>query len=375
MRSRTAIVVIGVGLLVLVLVLVARTLRIDARVGAAADTARLPTEPTEATPTRVELVAPAAPIAQDPAASRDERPKDVGAERVEPPRAAASAGDPLSITGRVIDAQGRGLRGARVRLLDPPQEDELARGEPRMDDLRARARRLASNLTCDVEGRFAFEGLVPRAYRIEALDPITLALATTPPIEAGTRAMRIELNTTDLYPCLAGRLVGRNGTPIVDRRVVACRPIEHGNVNTAETRTDEAGRFRFADVSKEATLIAVFLDRAAERTFRIADQPDPCAMEIVVPQLLDLGILLETSTIDADAFAMLDPSGKRVKLAQPFGQSGWKGPYDTLPLSRTEPMWIVVPDDTKTIVLLKANQELERRDVIGTPGEKTTVRL
>jgi len=181
----------------------------------------------------------------------------LGAARYAPPTRSDEPGEPAwpervelvlepaprALAGRVVDRRGAPLAGVRVWIDDPTvlasADARSGAGDPDVELVGARAAeigraglptvleaRLAREatrvwrfVTTDSDGAFTLDGLGPRAYRVAALDPYTLALARSAPAEAGASDVELVLDVGDLAPARAGRVVDRTGAPIAGVRV------------------------------------------------------------------------------------------------------------------------------------------------------------
>jgi len=279
-----------------------------------------------------------------------------------------------SIHGQVVDAQGRPLPRCRVRALDPVSLNELLPervAKSGNDDVGKDLVLGGSEVSTDAEGQFVLRGLVPRRYRLHALDLGSIASADTEPIEAGSDDIRIRIDTAACYPCVAGQLVDRAGHPVANMRVQARR----GALMSDEVRTDTDGRFKLPPVSRDAESIAVLPEAAVPRLFQIRDLPDLCSLHLVIPKFGDLRVELVTPGLAADNFAVLDEAGARIEIARHYGGGGWEGPLAVIPVEDGKSGWAIVPDDAVTIVLLKDGNEVARQSLQVKPDELSVVRM
>jgi hypothetical protein len=227
---------------------------------------------------------------------------------------------------------------------------------------------------CATDSSFVVRGLLPRSYRLHAQEPSALLSNDTDPIPAGRPDVTIQLGTKNTYPCLAGRLVYTDGTPAANLRVQGRETTPKGAAMADETRSDSAGQFRIAMLSRDAESLAVLPEAAPVRMYRIADFPDPCALVLVVPRNGDIRIETTGTASTANQFAVLDARGTRLSMARHY-QDGWQGPWELMPIENGKTGWIIAPDDAVTIVLLKGDKELIRSPIRVRAGEMTVVRL
>jgi len=226
----------------------------------------------------------------------------------------------------------------------------------------------------DADGAFVLKGLLRRAYRLRAQERRTLNAVTSEPCIAGTVDLTLRIDATATYPCIAGRVIHADGSPIADMRVRARQRTTNHEVTSEEVRTDPDGRFRIEGLSKDADSLEVLVDKAPSRIYRIADQPDLCALVLVVPRHGDLRVEVSGPHAAAQRFAVLDTGGTRLIMAKHF-TGGSQGPYESLPIENGTSAWAIVPDDAVTVVLLQGKQEVNRAPLHVLPGERSVVRF
>ncbi|HEX5050757.1 MAG TPA: carboxypeptidase-like regulatory domain-containing protein [Planctomycetota bacterium] len=115
----------------------------------------------------------------------------------------------LGISGRVVGADGVGLPGMLVNLLDPTRAD----AQSSLERLSAPPVELPHRALsrCDAEGRFAIAGLAARSYRLRAFDPDTLVCVQSEPIAAGSTDVVLVVPADLVLADFAGIVVDRDG--------------------------------------------------------------------------------------------------------------------------------------------------------------------
>ncbi|HEV8113702.1 MAG TPA: hypothetical protein VGR31_13080 [Planctomycetota bacterium] len=283
----------------------------------------------------------------------------------------------LVIRGHVVDATGIALPQCRVLAIDPVGLDEtlqrsliaLPGGVPRKNIVMG-----GSEVPSGPDGSFELAGLLPRRYRLRAVDLRTLGSVDTEPIEAGRVDLVIRVETGEVRPCVAGQVVDSAGRSVASIRVQTGRLFSDRLRWCEEVRTDADGHFNFPAVSRQADRVAVLPD-GAPRAFRFSDFQDPCAMRLVAPRTGDLRVELTTAGLAANEFAVLDRTGARMQVGKHWGSGGWRGPMDAIRLESGKSGWVIVPDDAALIILLKDGTEVARQAVEVKPGELNVVRL
>jgi len=175
---------------------------------------------------------------------------------------------PLSIRGRVIDANGQPCPDGWIDLLDATPFGTIQRTEgwwePRANyswETFASGRDWMEHVELDQQGRFEFGELGDRTYRLIAFDPISLEWALSAPIAAGSEGVELTLEASPRLERVAGRVVDSAGVPVAGVSVTLSggRPklLKMSQQGTAmglsrPQITAEDGRFEFRDVCASA---------------------------------------------------------------------------------------------------------------------------
>lgn len=249
---------------------------------------------------------------------------------------------PAALRGRVVDADGEPVAGARVWTPDltffavVPFEHH---GRQRSREFAVEGLAAESNdaltvaATTAADGSFELRGLTPRRYALFALAPTTLAAAG--PVW-GAPGGTIELRITAPDPrAVAGRVLSRSGTPIAGVHVALGRQFEWQpppreveawtgtgmrlpraahTFGDRGTTTDEEGRFAFEPVVVDGS----FLRLSGESLFltppfQLASDLPLDALEIVVDARSVFHVELQGGET-ADAFSLVKPDGSHVPV-------------------------------------------------------------
>ncbi len=186
---------------------------------------------------------------------------------------------PQSIEGQVVDLAGNGVPRVRLWLLNPtpfklPDDQETSSVTRRFDwgaehdpnlllveNLLSDGRSAYEPLLTDDQGRFQFEGLLRREYRLVGMHSNSLLRAESSLLATGTRDARIVMDANNSHRLLKGTLVDQRGTPLAGIRVwLHLRTFEWPHGGGLEHRgpsfvTGKQGEFWFRDVPLRSSLV------------------------------------------------------------------------------------------------------------------------
>ena len=295
-------------------------------------------------------------------------------------------GAPLTIAGRVVDAAGEPVPGAEVwtdqetrfgfidieegemQMKAGANVEGILRGDPWTRRFRA-----------DSGGRFELTGLLPRDYRVHALDKQRMR-ATTRRIPAGVSDLEIRLEGEDFHELVAGRVTSLAGEPIEGLEVVLERSLESVEADDFEgfeslpAITDADGLFAFENVSRAVHVVEVRGLELGLTGYRRALEPgdDLANLELAVPMRVHVQIDAGQRTDAPDQAALLDENGERLYLSVHHGNSSYAMREIPLHEGRTEPF--TVSETARTLVLLVQGQETLRMPLELTRGDLNTIR-
>ena len=268
-------------------------------------------------------------------------------------------GEPLEVSGRVVDAGGAPRAGVRVWVDDPERFGRVGEDDALVEfllgggvtDEELEARFLDEDDELDVEaflaarqelaspgwgwvatggdGRFTLRGLQPRSYRVALFDPATLARAVHGPVAAGSHELSLEL-AHELAP-LAGTVCFADGTPAAGARVGTLRRamrIERDDGSSTSYDADgpaatvnDDGTFELGPVARDGLRLVVSgegLRTRAARLETLGDPPRLVAERLDEPARAHVRVELGDAEW-ADAFALLDAGGEPVQLLRTRG--------------------------------------------------------
>jgi hypothetical protein len=239
----------------------------------------------------------------------------------------------------------------------------------------------SAHAVTDVHGAFGIGGLLPKDYRLAASHKSTLRTAVTEPIRANGGDVTIRLSGSDRCVRVAGRVLSRSRSPVAGVLVFPLRVLDPGDHSTypspsaeGEGRlTDAEGRFAFESLCTDDLYFQV-----SGANLEIVWKWDPPAdarlddLEIVVALRCHLQVDLGDRAEIADEFEVLAEDGKKLDLVL------WEGPRASIGQSRRiqegRSDILAVSDASRTLVLKKDGNEVQRIAVRLVPGELTVVR-
>jgi hypothetical protein len=286
--------------------------------------------------------------------------------------------EPLELAGRVVDEDGKPVAGARVWSLDRERFGEVMHKIEQMNmSLQRSVEQLihpdeddrfgAPEAITDASGQFLIRGLLPRAYRLVALHPVTLAISRVHTLEAGRTDSRLLIRTPAHMSPMAGRVLTLDGEPLAGVRVRLARRVvvdgeELGSKNAdTETVTDAGGHFAFASVAVEGleiTLDGPHIARSQKRPR--ADEPDLEALEFRVPAKCYFRVELSEDS-EADGMALLDEDGEKLDLTTHMGNLSLAASRFDIHAGRSPVL--EADSSARTLVIYSDGEELLREPV------------
>jgi RNA polymerase sigma-70 factor (ECF subfamily) len=284
-------------------------------------------------------------------------------------------GAPLSITGRVVDAEDQPISDAEVWTED---KTEFGRIQRRRDNARflldVSAEQLARGeewferkIRTDGNGRFELKGLLARSYSLRVVHATTLDFASTAPIAAGAKDVVIRIERVEHRARVAGHVVSRAGVPVAEASVEAVVRIDPpaGSPNgsrTLELRgitvvTDSEGWFEMHDVPMLARALYVSSAACVGKQFELAADADCEHLKLVVTMNCQVQIDLRDSRVEATSAKLLDAGGNELACQVYHGDLSMASKVVDLSTGRSEVF--TVTEDARTLVLQAASGAYE----------------
>jgi RNA polymerase sigma-70 factor (ECF subfamily) len=294
-------------------------------------------------------------------------------------------GEPsLAISGRVVDAGSRPVRNATVWASDETRFGfvEIESGEMSMRagatiEGLLRGDPWTPRITTKSDGRFEIAGLVPRDYRVVALDTQRLAVVETS-VAAGARDVELVIPSEPLHERVAGRVTNLAGEPLAGVYVLlersagdASSPLHR--LSSGAVETDAEGRFAFTNVARAAATLRVSGGELGLNgiEFRVASDADVGDLRVAVPTRVHVQVE-GTEPLDYDRVALLDEKGEALELSLYHGNSAYSMRDISLHEGRTEPF--SVAESAKTLVLRMGEVEVRRVPIALSHGALNTLR-
>ncbi len=272
---------------------------------------------------------------------------------------------PLSLSGVVVDGEGRARAGIRVWLEDPTrfgilgadthaQIEYLLASETDPADEFSGA--FFSSTWTDGEGRFELHGLLAREYTLRFFESAALETITAGPYPAGRDDLRIVFARGERKR-LEGRVATKTGMPLGGVQVYLFGAVfggiwEQGGATT----TDDEGRFALDGVGNARLALSLRRDDAMP-LWLLLDNVQSENIEIVLD--IRCNAKVEVSDPDrADAFRVLDEQDEPLELYE-IGAEGIIR-RDAMELVGGRSVTFGVADDACTLVLLKGESVVER---------------
>ena len=286
-----------------------------------------------------------------------------------------------TVRGRVVDADGAPIAGAKVWLDDPTTFGRTADAWVVLESLVRGDDRFWSFEQTDADGSFSIAGLLQRAYRLQAVDPRSLASVESAPVTAADSPVELRLPTHDVYEKVAGRIVTAAGQPIAGVNVRLFRityELQHADGTDNESQegasvfTSEDGAFEFRNVPRHGVDVIATGDTILGASAALADEADPGNIEIVASLRLHLQVVLVDPADAIDSLRVFDADGRRVLLSQ-FHGAGAHASFD-MPILDGRSGVLALEERAATLVLYRAEVEVARIPLHLSPGQTNVVR-
>lgn len=261
----------------------------------------------------------------------------------------------LSISGRVLDADGKPLKNVVMILVDGVRdgssiqwiESSLAGQQPKGE-------------RTDRSGAFTLNGLSDRTYNVHAVDEKNRMVLESGPIQAGTKDVVLRASA-DEHRRLEGVVVDSHNNPIPDVSISLTTVWMKTETITAyhnlqgEVKTDANGRFVVDSCPRKFVELSLIGARVKSKTMAVPDGEQ--LMRVTLLREIKFRLRV-TSNLGADHFAVLDSAGNR--LVTLWHKAGMETHDYVHPVFAKNAPLYEVSDLGTELLLLKGKKEVGR---------------
>jgi len=272
-------------------------------------------------------------------------------------------GEPLKISGRVVGSDGEACEDWIVSLVD---ETEISQFRVPIDSAEALVRGRKRTVKTAADGSFELDGLLERAYTVQAYNPSTL-MRTEQRVEAGATGLTLRVET-ELLDEISGTVVSRDGEPLANIRVTVAldtikTSIGSSSISGAEWTTDETGEFRFTSVPSQHAYLRFNGETVLPGSYALVEDIERGTLdEIEVVAVRRCHVRLELAgNQDAKYAEFLDADGTRLQVNK-FEAHGMSA-FPAAKLKDGKSEMVSVSELATTLVLRGSDGELGRHTI------------
>lgn len=297
--------------------------------------------------------------------------KGLGARLRDDPAAGAElelrlGAEALAITGRVLDVDGRAVKGVRV-VADGATF--LGSSDQLLENMIGGQRKV----TTDADGRFELRGLADRDYRVRAVHPRTLLVIESEPITAGTSGVELRQSADAFIERLEGVVVDRFGLPVVGADVSLSAMLLVGpSMSKSMPRRDgvksgDNGQFVIERCPRSGVQLVVSGDGLKWSRTDVSGEAGLVRIEIVRRLRFRLH---RQGGVAASAFEVRDEFGE--VMTTTLRRPASKTTYRRVPIRSEQPV-CEVDDRAVRIVLFDGKREVLTQPLVLLAGDVTEV--
>ncbi|MHC5063282.1 MAG: sigma-70 family RNA polymerase sigma factor [Planctomycetota bacterium] len=235
-------------------------------------------------------------------------------------------GPSLSITGRLIDAEGNPL--ARMPIF--PWQEPRAFREMTAEDLGVDENRapydvagnpIYAHSVSSSEGVFNIEGLRRKDYRLRLYDPKKLFVFTTDPIPAGSEDVEIRLPADVLREKITGTLRTSDGNPVAGASVSYWMEGISNEVSIVRQggmvgKTDADGRFELKDIPRYGGTLGFSAESISTLEHELAPEAPGTDLELTALRMGHFQVEVVTNADKATGCYVLDAEGNQLQITK-----------------------------------------------------------
>lgn len=261
----------------------------------------------------------------------------------------------LTIRGRVLGADGAPRTRVHVGLAEWTRSQGQELESLLASDTDER------ETTTDANGEFVVGGLLPRTYRLHALDLVDGNEVTSDPILAGAEHVELRLQSCAWIEAVHGIVVSRDGRPVrgATVRVESGWPVPGGGTRAytlGEVVADAEGRFVLAR-APSCGEIRVSGENVGECRAPLDEFTRETEWRIVAPRTVRF-VVRTTAGDAATGFKVLDERGRALRVSD--NRIDGTHMSESVQLVDGASGVCLVDDDAKEIALFAGPQELRR---------------
>lgn len=283
--------------------------------------------------------------------------------------------EPLSISGRVVDAQGTPQAGWIVRLLDGTRVAAHSGGEAFIEQLTTGD---FGKPQTGPDGAFSIGGLLERAYTLLAYHSESLVRLETRPVASGTSHFDIVVPADAVIASLKGRVIAHTGTPIAEALVSIGLVTDSAegwstSISGQSMFTKADGTFELTDVPRRFAYLHVGGDHVMPQQFQIETLDATTPIMFTVERRCHFRVEGLPSDGEERFLAIHDSQGKELSI-KTFQSGGWMS-TDRQTVTTAETRVFAVSEVAAEIVLcFPRNTVVAKRALRLVPGEVTVVK-
>ncbi len=290
----------------------------------------------------------------------------------------------LTISGCVVDIGGQPIAGARVWTTDGTKAQQQGSSSATLENIigqRGDSSGSSRLRTTDASGRFEISGLLRAGYRIFAVHPQSLAVASAGKVEAGTVDLQLVLETAHAQR-VTGHVLSTAGEPIEGAEIAGYRMSELNGVRYRSPFafpltdcTDAAGRFEIPELCTGGVKLMV-ARKGIDAVFLELD-------ELVDLENIEVRCSLECSfqlvladPSEADGLRVLDGKGEVLGCWVDLdGGQGVAFRKNGIHLAKGRSAITKTADKARWIALLANGREVRRAPVELAPGAPLVIHM
>jgi hypothetical protein len=280
---------------------------------------------------------------------------------------------PLSISGRVLDADGKPARKWTVTLLEGTA---LSQNRiPIVTAERVTAKGDVQVITAS-DGSFRLGGLRDISYRLQAWNGEGLIILS-PSLRAGSKDVELRAPADSFIEKISGHVRSQDGLPISDAHVTLRIVTERASYGSAffdvkSTRTKADGSFVLEHVPKHFGQLGASGESIQDTHCELDDVDLSRAIEIVVRRMCRFRFECDAAEGAADAISVLDADGTMLGLVTK--DAGGMSSTNMAELSEGRSHVLSVSESATRLVLYRNGEAIWSRPLHLSPNEISLVR-